>query len=159
VSAAQEFRARKAAEAIRSAFFTSVSGEKPHRYHLSLAYQTMDEMHAAEDAIKAWAVSVLEPATDRMSDFCPGYCAFGAEHTGPCSAPSPIPAAPDLADAAQRLLTVFDQQRMTAAERIIVGVSDASLRTEGNAAIEALRAALAKAHASDILAAAPGEVK
>ena len=52
---------RVAAEAIRSAFFTSVSGEKPHRYHLSLAYPTMDAMHEAEDAIKAWAKSVLEP--------------------------------------------------------------------------------------------------
>lgn len=50
-----------AAQAIRSAFFTSVSGEKPHRYHLSLAYPTMEAMHAAEDAIKAWAKSVLEP--------------------------------------------------------------------------------------------------
>jgi hypothetical protein len=47
--------------------------------------------------------------------------------------------------AAERLLAVFDQQRMTAAERIIAGISDAGLRTEGNAAIEALRAAAAKA--------------
>ena len=56
-----------------------------------------------------------------------------------------VAAAPDFAAAAARLLAVFDQQRMTAAERIIVGVSDADLRTEGNAAIEALRAALNKA--------------
>ena len=51
----------------------------------------------------------------------------------------------ELLEAGERLLAVFDQQRMTAAERIIVGVSDAGLRTEGNAAIEALRAAIAKA--------------
>jgi len=51
-----------AAEAIRSAFFTSVSGGAPHRYHLSLAYPTMQAMHDAEDAIKSWAKSVLEPA-------------------------------------------------------------------------------------------------
>lgn len=47
-----------------------------------------------------------------------------------------------LREAGQRLITVFDQQRMTTAERIIVGVSDAGLRTEGNAAIEAIRVAL-----------------
>lgn len=51
---------QKAAEAIRKAFFTSVSGGSP-QYHLSLAYQSIDEMHEAEDAIKAWAKSVLEP--------------------------------------------------------------------------------------------------
>lgn len=56
-----------------------------------------------------------------------------------------IAAAPDFMSAAQRLLAVFDQQRMTTAERIIAGISDAGLRTEGNAAIEALRAAVAKA--------------
>lgn len=54
-------------------------------------------------------------------------------------------AAHDMLSAASRLMTVFDQQKMTQAERIIVGVSDAGLRTEGNAAIEALRAAIAKA--------------
>jgi len=47
-----------------------------------------------------------------------------------------------LLDAGKRLIAVFDQQRMTTAERIIAGISDAGLRTEGNAAIEALRAAL-----------------
>ena len=56
-----------------------------------------------------------------------------------------IAAAPCMADAAQRLLAVFDQQKMTNAERIIVGVSDADLRKRGNAAIADLRAALAKA--------------
>ena len=56
-----------------------------------------------------------------------------------------IAAAPDVVAAGQRLLAVFDQQRMTTAERIIAGVSDAGLRTEGNAAIDALRAAIAKA--------------
>jgi len=49
-----------------------------------------------------------------------------------------------LLNAATRLLAVFDQQKMTAAERIVVGVSDAGLRAEGNAAIEALRAAVAQ---------------
>ena len=49
----------------------------------------------------------------------------------------------DLLEAGQRLIAVFDQQRMTTAERIIAGISDAGLRTEGNAAIEALRAAIA----------------
>jgi hypothetical protein len=47
--------------------------------------------------------------------------------------------------AGQRLIAVFDQQRMTVAERIVVGISDAGLRTEGNAAIEALRAAISRA--------------
>ena len=56
-----------AAKAIRSAFFTSVSGEKPHRYHLSLAYPTMEAMHEAEDAIKAWAKSVLDNDTATQS--------------------------------------------------------------------------------------------
>lgn len=49
--------------------------------------------------------------------------------------------------AAERLLAVFEQQKMTAAERIIVGVSDAGLRTEGNAAIAALRSAAEAARA------------
>lgn len=52
---------REAAEAIRAAFLTSLSGERPHNYHLSLSYPTMDAMHEAEDAIKAWAKPVLEP--------------------------------------------------------------------------------------------------
>lgn len=56
-----------------------------------------------------------------------------------------IAAAPDFAEAARRLLAVFDQQKMTTAERIIAGISDSALRTEGSAAIEALRAALSKA--------------
>ena len=47
-----------------------------------------------------------------------------------------------LREAATRLLKVFDQQKMTQAERIIVGISDAQLRIEGNQAIEDLRAAL-----------------
>lgn len=50
--------------------------------------------------------------------------------------------APAMLDAAKRLLAVFDQQRMTTAERIITGVSDSALRTEGQAAMEALRAAV-----------------
>jgi hypothetical protein len=58
---AEQHRSVAAAQAIRSAFFTSVSGEKPHRYHLSLAYPTIEAMHEAEDAIKAWAKSFLEP--------------------------------------------------------------------------------------------------
>ena len=51
----------------------------------------------------------------------------------------------ELEAAAKRLLTVFDQQKMTAAERIIIGISDAGLRIEGNAAIDDLRAAFGKA--------------
>lgn len=61
VAPQREDAAVKAATVIRAAFFTSVSGEKPHRYHLSLAYPTMEAMHEAEDVIKAWAKSVLEP--------------------------------------------------------------------------------------------------
>lgn len=56
-----------------------------------------------------------------------------------------IAAAPDFMAASERLIAVFDQQRMTNAERIIVGISDAGLKTEGNSAIDALRAAIAKA--------------
>ena len=48
--------AELAADAVRSAFFVSVSGgEKPYRYHLRLAYPSMDAMHKAEDALKALA--------------------------------------------------------------------------------------------------------
>jgi len=52
-----------------------------------------------------------------------------------------------LEGAASRLVAAFDQMKMTQAERIIVGISDAGLRTEGNAAIEALRATLSEAEA------------
>lgn len=48
-----------------------------------------------------------------------------------------------LVEAAKRLLSVFDQNKMTVAERIITGKSDSDLRREGNEAIEALRSALA----------------
>jgi hypothetical protein len=48
--------AQVAAEAIRSSFFVSVSGEdKPYRYHLRLSYPTMEAMHEAEDALKRFA--------------------------------------------------------------------------------------------------------
>jgi hypothetical protein len=48
--------AQVAADAIRSSFFVSVSGEgEPYRYHLRLAYPSMEAMHKAEDALKALA--------------------------------------------------------------------------------------------------------
>lgn len=61
-------QAQVAAEAIRSSFFVSVSGEDaPYRYHLRLAFPTMEEMHKAEDALKAFAKCVsFQPLADRI---------------------------------------------------------------------------------------------
>ena len=61
--------AQLAADAIRSAFFVSVSGdEKPYRYHLRLAYPTMEAMHEAEDRLKQFAaLDRFKPLADRLA--------------------------------------------------------------------------------------------
>lgn len=59
-----------------------------------------------------------------------------------------VAAAPDLLNAAVRLIEVFKLTKLTTAERIICGVSDAGLRTEGTAAMDALTAAANKALAA-----------
>lgn len=58
--------AQVAAEAIRSSFFTSVSGLG--EYYLSLKYPTMDAMHVAEDRIKAFANHIrFQPLAVRLT--------------------------------------------------------------------------------------------
>ena len=56
-----------------------------------------------------------------------------------------IAAAPDLAEAAASLIEAWDA-RTTGAQQIITGKSDAELQKQAMAAIDGLRAALAKAH-------------
>jgi hypothetical protein len=52
---------------IRKSFFTSCSGGG-EGYHLRLTYRSMDEMHKAEDAIKAFATDrQFQPLTERLA--------------------------------------------------------------------------------------------
>lgn len=57
-----------------------------------------------------------------------------------------IAAAPDLYEAASKLIANFDELRATTvAERFVTGRSDAQIRKSSNEAIDELRAALSKA--------------
>lgn len=102
-----------------------------------------------------WSIDKIDLSDWHILGPSNGFCAdiIATVHSTdlPCGeqAAQLIVAAPSLLVAAERLIAVFEQQKMTAAERIIVGVSDARLRTEGNAAIAALRSAAEAARAQD----------